>query len=166
MAKMQKRKARPSWFRKQVEKGGKDFLIRKQPVDIQREALSIVRDIVRGNITNKDYIYLFDMKVLENIRLSIFEKWCETNIYYSSMTFVMNVPNGVNLMQNNFSIDMYRFQKLYNDTKNLLDAYIAIINAMDTFILFVQSPTVKSEEDYEQIYSTIYYQTSMFKYII
>ena len=71
MAKPQKKKQRPSWFQRQIERDGEEFMLRKQPLDIQREAFNIVKDIMRGNITQKDLKYLFTLNILSNVKIAV-----------------------------------------------------------------------------------------------
>lgn len=166
MAKPQRRKARPSWFQKQIEKGGQDFLIRKGPLDIQKETLNIVRDIARGNITKKDFQYLFDLKILSNMRLSIYEKYIESHVIDSSISFVMQMNGGVQILETSYGVAPENLQKVFNNTRNLLTAYGAILQNLDILIAFVQNGYPKSEGDYEAIYSSVHFQLSRFKYII
>ena len=166
MAKQHRKKTRPSWFQKQVEKNGRDFLLRKPPHEIQRESLNIVRDIIRGNITKNDFEYLFDMKILSNVKLSIYDKFSELYIYNSSMMFAIGSQYGIQPLINNFNVNPEKFEQVFNSTKDKLYAYNAVLHSLETMINFVQSPMPKAEEDYFQIYSTIYYQLSNFKYII
>ena len=123
MAKQQQRKKRPTWFQKQVDKGGKDFLLRKGPMDIQRDALNIVRDIMRNNITENDFQYLFDLKVLSNVRLAIYAKFIETQVYDSSMSYVLQSQYGVQTLEQSFQVTPDNFQQVMNTNKNLLFAY-------------------------------------------
>lgn len=162
----QKKKSRPSWFQKQIERGGQEFLLRKQPLDIQRESMNIVRDIVRGNITRRDFDYLFDLKVLTNVRIAIYEKYVELHTYTSAMTFATQVQGSVQILEQSYGVIPENFQKVFNNTNNQLTAYGAILQAFDALIGFVQSNYAKAEEDYLQIYSTVQYQLSRFKYII
>lgn len=167
MAKPQRKKqTRPSWFQKQVEKGGQDFLLRKPPLEIQRDAINIIRDIARGNIMPKDYQYLFDMKVLANVRISIYEKYIELHTYGATLTFATQVPNGTQILERSYGVAPENFQKIFNNTNNQLTAYGAILQSIDAFIGFVNNGYSKSEENYEQIYTSAYHQLSRFKFII
>ena len=169
MAKPQKRKARPSWFQKQIERDGEDFLLKKQPQDIQREAFNIVRDIMRGNITQKDLKYLYTLKILSNVKIAVHDKYIESHIYNSAMTLAFQMPNGVQILQNNYGVDDASFQKVYNNNKNLLTAYVLILNGVDAMIGAVQGSYMNDEQRqnyYLQVYSSVQYQLSRFKYII
>ena len=65
---MKKKKNRPNYFRKQEERLGPYFLSKKTPVDIQRDAMMVFRDIARGNIDyNKDLVYFTNAQFLQNI---------------------------------------------------------------------------------------------------
>ena len=136
MAKQQQRKKRPTWFQKQVDKGGKDFLLRKGPMDIQRDALNIVRDIMRNNITENDFQYLFDLKVLSNVRLAIYAKFIETQVYDSSMSYVLQSQYGVQTLEQSYQVTPDNFQQVMNTNKNLLFAYSAILYGLDSMIAF------------------------------
>lgn len=162
----QKRKARPSWFQKQVDQFGQDFLDRKQPKDIQRDAMNIVRDMVRGNISNRDFPYLFDLKVLSNVRFVVYEKYIEIYTYDAALTYAMQSPQGPQILETYHNVAPDNLQKYFNKTKNDVIAYGAILTALDNMIAFVQSPYPKTLEDYMQFYQTLLYQISRFKYII
>lgn len=164
MAKQQKRKSRPSWFQRQIERGGENFLIKKSPLDIQREYLNILRDISRGNVTSNELKYLFDMKVLGNIKISLFNKYIELHVYDSSLSYVLQEPNGVNVLENTFKVAPENIKKVYNDTRTELTMYCNILNIIDGMISFVQSPYIKPEESYLQVYSTAQSQLSRFRY--
>ena len=169
MAKQQKKKSRPSWFQKQIEKNGGDFLLRKQPLDIQREALNIVRDIARGNITKKDFEYLFTTKVLSNIKLAIYDKYIENHCYNSAISFSMQVPNGIQILETNYGVTGETIQKIYNSTKNLMTAYCVVLQGIDAMLAAIQySYPDHNARDYSymQVYSSAQYQISRFKFII
>ena len=167
MAKQPKRKARPSWFQKQVDQNGPDFLLRKQPSDIQRDALNIVRDIARGNITKRDFNYLFSLKVLSNVRIAIYNKYLESYVYNSCMTFALQVPNSAQILQTHFGIDDSSFQRFYNESKDTIAAYILVLNSIDNMTAAVQREYSSDEERdafYMQVYSSIQYQVSRYRY--
>lgn len=166
MAKPNKKKSRPSWFQRQVEQGGQNFLLRKAPHEIQRDALNIMRDIARGNITEKDYDYLFDLTVLSNVRIALLDKYIEYHTIDASLSFIQTTSTGVQILENTYKVAPANFQRLFNNTKNKLSAYGVMIGAIDALINFVQSPYPKTEEDYKQIYSSVYFQISNFKHII
>lgn len=168
MAKQQQKKKRPTWFQKQVDKGGKDFLLRKGPMDIQRDALNIVRDIMRNNITENDFQYLFDLKVLSNVRLAIYAKFIETQVYDSSMSYVLQSQYGVQTLEQSYQVTPDNFQQVMNTNKNLLFAYSAILYGLDSMIAFVSNPdeSVKTREAYFNVYSSVQAQLSRFRYII
>lgn len=167
MAKPQ-RKKRPSWFQKQIERGGNDFLLRKAPHDIQKEALSIVRDITRGNITVKDFEYLFNLKILSNVRLSVYSKYIELHIYDSSMNFVLQNQFGLNMLEKAYGVNPDNFQQTMNNNKDLLFAYGAVLQCLDSMIAFVTSPQYNqaTEDTYINIYYSVQAQLSRFKHII
>lgn len=168
MAKQQQKKKRPTWFQKQVDKGGKDFLLRKGPMDIQRDALNIVRDIMRNNITENDFQYLFDLKVLSNVRLAIYAKFIEVHVYDSSMTYVLQSQYGVQTLEQAFQVTPDNFQQVMNANKNLLIAYSATLNCLDSMIAFVSNPDerIKTREAYFNVYSSVQSQLSRFRYNI
>lgn len=168
MAKQQQRKKRPTWFQKQIDKGGKDFLLRKGPMDIQRDALNIVRDIMRNNITENDFQYLFDLKVLSNVRLAIYAKFIETQVYDSSMAYVLQSQYGVQTLEQSFQVTPDNFQQVMNANKNLLFAYSAILYGLDSMIAFVSNPdeSIKTREAYFNVYSSVQAQLSRFRYNI
>lgn len=166
MAKVQKKKSRPSWFQKQIEKGGENFLLKKQALDIQREYLNIIRDITRGNITSKELVYLFDMKVLSNIKISLFNKYSELHVYDSALSYILQEQNGVKMLESIYKVGPENLQKVFNDTRMQLSIYCTLLTNIDIMIAFVQSPYPKSEEDYLQVYSTIQNQISRFRYNI
>lgn len=168
MAKQQQRKKRPTWFQKQVDKGGKDFLLRKGPMDIQRDALNIVRDIMRNNITENDFQYLFDLKVLSNVRLAIYAKFIETQVYDSSMSYVLQSQYGVQTLEQSYQVTPDNFQQVMNTNKNLLFAYSAILYGLDSMIAFVSNPdeSIKTREAYFNVYSSVQAQLSRFRYNI
>ena len=168
MAKQQQRKKRPTWFQKQVDKGGKDFLLRKGPMDIQRDALNIVRDIMRNNITENDFQYLFDLKVLSNVRLAIYAKFIETQVYDSSMSYVLQNQYGVQTLEQSYQVTPDNFQQVMNTNKNLLFAYSAILYGLDSMIAFVSNPDerIKTREAYFNVYSSVQAQLSRFRYNI
>lgn len=166
MVKQQKRKARPSWFQKQVERDGEQFLLRKTPSDIQREAFNIIRDISRGNISPRDFKYLFDTKVLSNVRFAVYNKYIESHVYDSSMAFVMQSQGGVQFLENNYGVASQNLQKIFNDNRRMLGIYCVILQNLDGAIAFVQSPYEKSENDYMRVYSSMTSQMSGFKYNI
>lgn len=168
MAKQQQRKKRPTWFQKQIDKGGKDFLLRKGPMDIQRDALNIVRDIMRNNITENDFQYLFDLKVLSNVRLAIYSKFIETQVYDSSMAYVLQSQYGVQTLERSFQVTPDNFQQVMNANKNLLFAYSAILYGLDSMIAFVSNPdeSIKTREAYFNVYSSVQAQLSRFRYNI
>lgn len=162
----QKKKARPSWFQKQIERNGQDFLLRRQPLDIQREAFNIVRDICRGNITPRDFEYLFDLKVLSNVKIAVYEKYIQYHTYDSSLAYAIQSPNGTSILEKNFGVAPENLQKIFNNTRELLAAYCTVLQNLDYLIAFVQNPFPKTEEDYLKTYSTIQYKLYAFRYII
>lgn len=170
MAKPQKKKGRqqrPSWFQKQVDQSGPDFLLKKQPLDIQRDAFNIVRDIARGNITTKDFKYLFNLTVLNNVKIAIYNKYIETHMNYSSMSLVLEIPNGVEMLRVKYGVDENNFQRFYNQNKDMISAYILVLNSIDAMIAAIQTGYNSDQERdyyYMQLYSSIQYQMSRFKY--
>lgn len=166
MVKQQKKKSRPSWFQKQIERGGEDFLLRKSPTDIQKEAFNIVRDISRGNITKRDFPYLFDLKVLSNARIAVYEKYVETHVYDSSISYVLQMQGGVQFLERSYGVSQENLQKVFNNTRTLLTVYLVILQTLDAAIAFVQTDYQKSEEDYMSVYSTMCNQLSRFRYYI
>lgn len=165
----QKRKARPSWFQKQIERDGEEFMLRKQPLDIQREAFNIVRDIMRGNITQKDLKYLFTLNILSNVKIAVYDKYIESHVYNSALTMAFQIPNGVQMLTTTYSVDDASLQKVYNNTKNQVQAYVAVLQSLDAMIAAIQA-TYPSDEQrqqvYLQVYSSVQYQLSRFKFII
>ncbi len=168
MAVKGQRKRRPSWFQKQVEKNGSDFLMRKNPLEIQREALNIVRDIVRDNITEQDYQYLFDLKVLSNVRLSIYTKCVELHVYDSAMTYVLQSQFGVQTMETMYGVTPDNFQQVMNSNKDSFMAYSAVLNGIDALIAFTSNPNsaMKTREAYLNVYSSVKAQLVRFRYFI
>lgn len=169
MAKQQKRKARPSWFQKQIERDGQDFMLKKQPLDIQREAFNIVRDIMRGNITQKDLKYLFNLNILSNVKIAVYDKYIESHVYNSALTMAFQIPNGVQMLTTTYSVDDASLQKVYNNTKNLVQAYIAILQSLDSMIATIQASYQNDEQRHQvylQVYSSVQYQLSRFRHII
>lgn len=165
----QKRKARPSWFQRQIERDGEEFMLRKQPLDIQREAFNIVRDIMRGNIIQKDLKYLFTLNILSNVKIAVYDKYIESHVYNSALTMAFQIPNGVQMLTTTYSVDDASLQKVYNNTKNQVQAYIAVLQSLDAMIATIQA-TYPSDEQrqqvYLQVYSSVQYQLSRFKFII
>ena len=165
----QKRKARPSWFQKQIERDGEQFMLRKQPLDIQREAFNIVRDIMRGNITQKDLKYLFTLNILSNVKIAVYDKYIESHVYNSAMTMAFQIPNGVQILATTYSVDETSLQKVYNNTKNQVQAYVAVLQSLDAMIAAIQASYANDEQRYQvylQVYSSVQYQLSRFKFII
>ena len=165
----QKRKARPSWFQKQIERDGEEFLLRKPPHEIKRDALNIVRDIIRGNVTQRELKYLFNLTILNNVKLEIYDKYIESHIYNSSMTLAFQVPNGIQMLQSNFGVDDASLQKVYNNNKDLFNAYVLILNSLDVMIAAVHGTYASDEQRqnyYLQVYGSVQYQLSRLKYII
>lgn len=166
MAKPQ-RKKRPTWFQKQIERGGVDFLNRKSAYDIQKEALSIIRDITRGNITEKDFEYLFDTKVLSNMKISIYAKYVELHVYDSSMNFVLQNQFGIQTLENVYGVTPENFQQTMNNNKDLMFAYGAVLNCLDSMISFVSSSQCNhTREMYLNVYYSVQAQLSRFRHII
>lgn len=165
MAKRQKRKARPSWFQKQIERDGAEFLLRKTPLDIQREAFNIVRDITRGNITMKDFPYLFDLKIIGNVEIAVYDKYTESATIVALSNITTQIPNGAGLLMA-YGVSEDNFRKVCNKHNDLLTAYGAILNGLNAFKSFIQNPYTKSEEDLLQIYDSVQYQLSRFRHII
>lgn len=170
MAKLQKRKQqRPSWFQRQIERDGEEFLLRKQPFEIRRDAINIIRDIVRGNIAQKELKYLFNLTILNNVKLEMYDKYIESHIYNSCMSLAFQMPNGIQLLQSNFGIDDASFQKVYNTNKDLFNAYLLTLNAIDAMISAVQGNYANDEQRqnyYLQVYGSVQYQLSRFKFIL
>lgn len=164
MAKQQKRKSRPSWFQKQLEKNGENFLLRKPPMEIQREYLNILRDITRGNVTSNELKYLFDLKVLSNIKISLFNKYIELHVYDSTLSYVLQELNGVKNIETIYKVAPENLQKVFNDTRTELAMYCELLTVIDTMINFVQTPYPKPEESYLQVYSSVQNQISKFRY--
>lgn len=165
MAKNMKRKPRPSWFQKQLDRVGEQALERKPAHEIQREAFNIVRDIARDNITPRDFKYLFNPTMLENVKQAVYEKYLEQLIYQTSMNFVLQHTNGMNI----YGMDPNNFQKVYNSTCNILTAYTSILQGLDAMISAIQLEYINSEarqNQYLQVYSSVQYQISRFRYII
>ena len=165
MAKPQKKRGRPSWFQKQIERDGQDFLLKKQPLDIQREASNIVRDIIRGNITSRDYSYLFDLKVLSNVKIALYNKYIELHTCDSAMSFVLQTQNGIAVLENSYHVAADNLEKVFNNTRTLLTAYCAFLTEIDTMIGFVSAPYPKTQEDFDNIYTSIQFKLSKFRYI-
>lgn len=166
MAKPQKRKARPSWFQRQIERNGPDFLVRKTPLDIQREYLNIVRDIVRGNITPKDYQYLFDNKVLPNVIVAIFNRCNELRASRIIMIFTMSVPNSSEILERMYYLTPKEFQNLFNTTNDEFNAFNSLLYELNILDSFVKDPNPKTEEDYERVYQSAQYRLSIFKNVL
>lgn len=169
MAKHQKRKPRPSWFQKQIERGGEEFLLRKPPLDIQREAFNIIRDIARNNITQKDFKYLFTTKILSNMRIAVFNKYIEYHAYTSAMTMCMNIPNGTQILEHNYGVANENLQGVYNTASNLCTAYGLSLQSIDSMMAAVQYNYPEDEArlyNYLQIYNSIQHHLSRFKHII
>ena len=169
MAKHPKKKARPSWFQKQIERGGEEFLLRKPPLDIQREAFNILRDIARGNITQRDFKYLFTPKVLSNVRIAVFNKYVEYHAYTSSMTMCMNFPNGAQILEHNYGVAGENLQGVYNNASNLCTAYGLALQSIDALAAAVQGIYTDEEDrdrNYFQVYTSIQHHLSRFKHII
>lgn len=166
MAKPQKRKTRPSWFQQQIERRGEDFLLRKPPLEIQREYLNIIRDITRGNVKSNELKYLFDLKVLSNVKISLFNRYTELHVYDSALSYILQEPLGVQNLESMYSVAPENMQKVANDTRAELTMYYTLLNVFDTMISFVQSPFPKTEESYLQIYSSVQNQISRFRYNI
>lgn len=165
MSKPNKRKSRPSWFQKQIERYGENFLSRINSTDIQREANSILRDIMRGNITRKDYEYLFTMKTLEAIKLAIYEKYVDSYVLDSSILYVMQ-SNGTHIMENMYKVDSGTMQKVYNKNKNNLIAYTTILQNIDDMISFVVGKYDHSIENCESVLYSVQNKIGRFRYII
>lgn len=169
MAKQPKKKQRPSWFQKQVERDGEDFLLRRQPLSIQKEAFNIVRDIARGNVTPRDFKYLFNLTILSNIRIEVYKKYIEYHTYNSAISLSLQMSNGVQILRTNYGVDENNLQSIYNNTTNILTAYSLVLQSIDTMLAAIQF-TYNSEEDrqrnYLQVYSSIQYQLSRFKFIL
>ena len=170
MAKQQqKRKQRPSWFQKQIERDGQDFMLKKQPLDIQREAFNIVRDIMRANITQKDLKYLFNLNILSNVKIAVYDKYLESHVYNSALTMAFQTQSGVQMLTTIYSVDEASLQKVYNKTKNLVQAYIAVLQSLDSMIAAVQGSYQNDDQRnqvYLQVYSSVQYQLSRFRSII
>lgn len=165
----QKKKSRPSWFQRQIERGGEEFLMRKPPLDIQKEALNIVRDIARGNITEKDFKYLFTTKILSNVRLAIFSKYIEYHTYNSAITMCLNIPNGIQILEQNYGVAGENLQKVFNNTNNLYTAYGLILQSIDSMTAAINIVYPSDDAriyNYLQIYNSIQHHLSRFKYII
>lgn len=165
----QKRKQRPSWFQKQIERGGEEFLLRKPPMDIQRETFNIVRDIARGNITQKDFKYLFTTKVLSNMRIAVFNKYIEYHTYNSTFAMCFNIPNGIQILEQNYGVTGENLQNVFNNANNLFTAYGLALQSIDSMIVAIQYnyPTDEARiYNYLQVYNSIQHQLSRFKYII
>lgn len=169
MAKHPKKKTRPSWFQKQIERGGEDFLLRKPPLDIQREAFNIVRDIARGNITQKDFKYLFTTKILSNIRIVVLNKYIEYHTYSSTITMCMNIQNGVQILEQTYGVAANNLQNTYNNANNLCTAYGVVlqsIDSMDAAIKWNYPDDNARYYNYIQVYNTIQGHISRFRHII
>lgn len=163
----QKRKPRPSWFKKQVDRYGTvDFLPKKSTNEIQREAMNIVRDITRDNITPNDFRYLFDNKILSNVRFTVEKEYIKLQTYYASMTFVIQSQYGVNILENSFGVAGSNLQGILNNTTNEMMAYGAALQALNNMISFNASPFPKTEEMYLEVYKTVQFQLSKFRYIL
>lgn len=165
----QKRKPRPSWFQKQIERTGEEFLIRKPPLDIQRETFNIVRDIARGNITPNDFKYLFTPKILSNMRIAVFSKYIEYHTYTSAITMCLNTPNGVNILEQTYNVARDNLQNVYNNTNNLYTAYGLTLQSIDAMMGATQYnyPTDEAKQySYLQVYDSVQHQLSRFKHII
>lgn len=139
--------------------------MRKLPLDIQRDALNIMRDIARGNVTKRDYEYLFNLTILSNVRVTLFNKYVELHTIDNSLSYITNT-NGIQTLATTYQVDPMNFQKLYNDIKIQLSVYVQMIQAIDSFIGFVQSPYTKAEEDFDQIYTSVQFNLSRIKHNI
>lgn len=107
------RKTKPNYFKRQVQRLGQEWLAKKTPIDIERDADSILRDFVRGNIFEEDVQYFFDYRftrpffaaILNNLRE--YEFRCKTDNAY-----VQSLSGSVALdpfEQNLINIDAVRF---------------------------------------------------------
>lgn len=169
MAKHQKKKARPSWFQKQIERGGEEFLLRKPPLDIQREAFNIVRDIARGNITQKDFKYLFTTKILSNVKITFLNKYIEYHTYSSAITMCINSSNGIDILSQTYGVASDSLQNAYNNSSNLCTSYGLVLQSIDYMMSAIQQnyPDDNSRHySYIQVYNTIQGHLSRFKHII
>ena len=162
MAKPQKKKpSKPSWFKRQVDRYGENFISTIHPAEIQRNYLNICRDIARGNIVTNEYQYLFNTNTIENVLFSITEEY---NTLYVSM-YCINVASQCNLINTNV-LSLEAVNNSSNKLAKKLNLYTELLNAFVLLKQFIQDPTPKSTEDFETIYETSAYKLSRYKYDI
>ena len=109
---------RSNYFQQNVQKFGENFISRKNPAELELDAIRIFRDIARGNIdVQKDGPYFLDTQFLES---------CLTAANLKLNLHTTNYNGVLMLVNNNLGSSMTMSILEYN--KRCMEAYTIIYN--------------------------------------
>ena len=123
-------KKRPNYFEINVQMFGEDFLTKKNPLDIQRDAKKIFMDISRGNIDiDRDSYFFTDYNFLLNIGEVAYDNW-----KYHNMTIIgmkMFLDNTKASMIDRYFLDVLERHQRSAEAYGIICEYIQrIMNNM------------------------------------
>lgn len=68
------KKPKRNYFTKQVQKFGDQWIAKKSDQDLENGVKDVLRDLVKGNLTNEDFNYFYNQKFSAAIRQATFDK--------------------------------------------------------------------------------------------
>lgn len=122
-----KRKQRPNYFQTNIQLYGEDFLTRKSPLDIQKDAKKIFSDLSYGNIDiQRDAIFFTNVNFLINLKMVAYDN-------YKYHAFTLNgMKQIINQAQTN-QIEEY-FVKVSEIHDRCMAAYSIIVHYLDNIL--------------------------------
>ena len=156
--KQKKRQQRPNYFQTNVNMFGEDFLARKTPLDIQKDAKKIFSDLSYGNIDiQRDAIFFTNVNFLINLRTVAYD-----NYKYHAFT-VNGMKQIINQSQTN-QIEEY-FAKVTETHERCACAYSIIIHYLDNILqnkgaTINLTEMVKELQSYRGVFSEIMFVRS------
>lgn len=122
-----KKQQRPNYFQNNMNMFGQDFLRRKTPLDIQRDAKKIFSDLAYGNIDiQRDAVFFTNVDFLINLRTVAFD-----NYKYHAFT-ANGMKQIINQSQTN-QIEEY-FVKVSETHDRCATAYSIIVHFIDNML--------------------------------
>lgn len=93
-----KGKKQNNYFEQQINRYGDNFLIYKNPAELQMDAIKVFRDLVRGKIDVREYQeYFSNPQFLESCILSASQKFALHNISYNGVNMLVQTMQSQNI---------------------------------------------------------------------
>ena len=127
MGKFPKKKQRPNYFQNGVNLFGDDFIQRKSPLDIQRDAKKIFSDLAYGNIDiQRDAKYFTDVNFLINLKQVAYDNWCYHAFTFDGMKQIINQSSATQIDEH--------FIRTCEIHKNCMAAYNIVVHYIDNML--------------------------------